>query len=149
MLTLRRGAERRVWALNSKEGVKAIFKQISFIKLKLVSFFVFRYLTVSLRGPVLTLRRGRQPEFWVRKRTLKKKVNQVLCFWPSFFLEIFYCTDGTDGLDIEQKCPLTFAILIDVKHYIHIYLNIYKNIVCINFLHVLNFGKVGGLDAKV
>ena len=37
---------------------RTFFKGISFLKLKLISFFIARYLTVSLRGPVLTLRRG-------------------------------------------------------------------------------------------
>ena len=40
-----------------------IFIGISFQKLKLISFFVAHYLTVSLRGPVLSLFQGRQPEF--------------------------------------------------------------------------------------
>ena len=40
----------------------SIFAVISIIKFKLISLFVVRNLTVSLRGPVLTLRRGRQPE---------------------------------------------------------------------------------------
>ena len=39
------------------------FKGLSLIILKLISFFIARYLTVSLRGPVLTLRQGRQAEF--------------------------------------------------------------------------------------
>ena len=73
----------------------AFFKRISFIKLKLISFFNARYPTVSLRGPVQTLRRG--AEFWVSKRTLKKKVIQVSWFWLSFFLEIFYLM-GWDGV---------------------------------------------------
>ena len=39
------------------------FKGICSLRWKLISFFVARYLTVSLRGPVLTLRQGRQAEF--------------------------------------------------------------------------------------
>ena len=49
---------------------------------KLKFLFVARYLTVSLRGPVLTLRRGRQPAL-----------------------------DGLDGWDSDQKCPLNLFIL--------------------------------------
>ena len=51
----------------------AFFEGISLIKLKLLSFFNARYLTVSLRGPVLNLTARAKPEFWVRKWTLKKK----------------------------------------------------------------------------
>ena len=46
------------------KGISYVFfcelfsKGLSLIKLKLVSFFIARYLTDSLRGPVLTLRRG-------------------------------------------------------------------------------------------
>ena len=43
-----------------------LFKGISFIKLKLISFFSARYLTVSLRGPVLTLRRGTERRVYFR-----------------------------------------------------------------------------------
>ena len=35
--------------------VNFFFKGLSLIKLKLISFFIARYLTDSLRGPVLTL----------------------------------------------------------------------------------------------
>ena len=57
---------------------------------------VARYLTDSLRGPVLqTLRRARKREF-----------------------------DGTEGRDGHQKCPLIFFILRYNKH-THIYLYIY------------------------
>ena len=71
-------------------------------------FNVARYLTDSLRGPVLqTLRRARKREF-----------------------------DGTDGTDGHQKCPLIFFILRYNKHYTHIYLYIYKKIVPTNFLWV-------------
>ena len=56
-------------------------------------FNVARYLTDSLRGPVLqTLRRA----------------HEVREF------------DGTDGLDGYQKCPLIFFILRYNKHYTHI-----------------------------
>ena len=39
------------------------FEGISLIKLKLLSFFNARYLTVSLRGPVLNLTARAKPEF--------------------------------------------------------------------------------------
>ena len=79
-------------------------------------FNVARYLTDSLRGPVLqTLRRAHE----VRE---------------------FDGTDGTDGrdgrTDGNQKCPLIFFILRYNKHYTHIYLYIYKKIVPTNFLWV-------------
>ena len=79
-------------------------------------FNVARYLTDSLRGPVLqTLRRAHE----VRE---------------------FDGTDGTgrtDGrTDGPQKCPLIFFILRYNKHYTHIYLYIYKKIVPTNFLWV-------------
>ena len=72
-------------------------------------FNVARYLTDSLRGPVLqTLRRARKREF-----------------------------DGTDGrVDGNQKCPLIFFILRYIKQYTHIYICIYKKIVPTNFLWV-------------
>ena len=61
-------------------------------------FNVARYLTDSLRGPVLqTLRRA----------------HEVREF------------DGTDGRDGNQKCPLNFLVLRYIKHYTHIYLYIY------------------------
>ena len=48
----------------------------------------------------------------------KKKVTQVVWFWPSFFLKMFYLTDGrVDGrVDGEQKGPLIFFILRYIKH---------------------------------
>ena len=39
------------------------YKGISFIKLNLISFFNARYLTASLRGPVLNLTARAKPEF--------------------------------------------------------------------------------------
>ena len=64
------------------------FKGLSLIKLKLISFFIARYLTDSLRGPVLTLQ------------------NEALCAeFP----------DGM-GLDGGQKCPLIFFISRYIKH---------------------------------
>ena len=64
-------------------------------------FNVARYLTDSLRGPVLqTLRRARSASLMGR-------------------------TDGRDGRDGHQKCPLIFFILRYNKHYTHIYLYIY------------------------
>ena len=72
-------------------NLKAIsFKGISLIKLNVISFFIARYLTASLRGPVLTLRRGALRRVW--------RVGRV------------------DGLDGNQKCPLIFFILRYIKH---------------------------------
>ena len=63
------------------------------------------------------------------------------------FLTPCYCPDGqTDG---NQKCPLIFFIFRYIKHYTHIYLNVYKKVVLTNVLWVLNFGQVGGPDAKI
>ena len=53
---------------------------------------------------------------------------------------------GSDG---NQKCPLIFFILRYIKHYTHIYLNMYKKNVPTNVLWVLNFGQVRGPDAKI
>ena len=68
-------------------------------------FNVARYLTDSLRGPVLqTLRRAHE----VRE---------------------FDGTDGTDGLDGRvdgnQKCPLIFFILRCIKQFTYIYIPMY------------------------
>ena len=70
--------------------------------LSVTLFNVARYLTDSLRGPVLqTLRRAHEVrEFDGTGR------------------------DGTDGRDGPQKCPLIFFILRYNKHYTHIYLYI-------------------------
>ena len=77
-------------------------------------FNVARYLTDSLRGPVLqTLRRARTREFDGVGRT-----------------------GWTDGLDGYQNGPLNFFILRYIKHLIYINLNIYKKIVPTNFLWV-------------
>ena len=76
-------------------------------------FNVARYLTDSLRGPVLKL-------YGERTKCAS------LMGW----------TDGLDGLDGPQKCPLIFFILRYNKHYTHIYLYIYKKIVPTNFLWV-------------
>ena len=59
-----------------------------------VSFLnVVRYLTDSLRGPVLqTLRRARKREF-----------------------------DGVGRVDGHQKCPLIFFVLRYIKHFTNIY----------------------------
>ena len=82
--------------------------------LSVTLFNVARYLTDSLRGPVLqTLRRAHEVrEFDGTGR------------------------DGRDGTDGYQKCPLIFFILRYNKHYTHIYLYIYKKIVPTNFLWV-------------
>ena len=71
-------------------------------------FNVARYLTDSLRGPVLqTLRRAHE----VREFDGTDGTGR----------------DGTDGTgrDGNQKCPLIFFILRYNKHYTHIYLYIY------------------------
>ena len=72
-------------------------------------FNVARYLTASLRGPVLqTLRRARSASLM-----------------------------GRDGrVDGAQKCPLIFFILRYIKQYTHINLYKYKKIVPTNFLWV-------------
>ena len=57
------------------------------IKLKLISFFNARYLTVSLWGPVLNLTARAKPD-----------------------------CDGLDGLDGHGKCLLNFVILRYIKH---------------------------------
>ena len=94
--------------------------------LSVTLFNVARYLTDSLRGPVLqTLRRA-------RSASLMGRVG----------------LDGLDGWDCHQKCPLIFFILRYNKHYTHIYLYIYKKIVPTNFFWVLHFGQVGGPDKK-
>ena len=68
-------------------------------------FNVARYLTDSLRGPVLqTLRRAHE----VREFDGTGRDG----------------TDGSDGSDGYQKCPLIFFILRYNKHYTHIYLYI-------------------------
>ena len=80
--------------------------------LSVTLFNVARYLTDSLRGPVLqTLRRAHE----VRE---------------------FDGTDGRVGRDGPQKCPLIFFILRYNKHYTHIYLYIYIKVVLENFLWV-------------
>ena len=77
-------------------------------------FNVARYLTDSLRGPVLqTLRRA----------------HEVREFDGTGWT-------GRDGWDGHQKCPLIFFILRYNRHYTHIYLYIYKKIVPTNFLWV-------------
>ena len=59
-------------------------------------FNVARYLTDSLRGPVLqTLRRARKREF-----------------------------DGVGRVDCHEKCPLICFILRYIENYTHIYVNI-------------------------
>ena len=57
--------------------------------------------------------------------------------------------DGTDGTDGPQKCPLIFFILRYIKHYTHIYLNIYKKKFRTNFLWVLNFGQKTSILSKL
>ena len=59
----------------------------------------------------------------------------------SFSLKSIYLR--ADG---GQMCPLIFSILRYIKHYIHIYLNMYIKIVRTDFLRVLNFGQVAGPD---
>ena len=69
-------------------------------------FNVARYLTDSLRGPVLqTLRRARSASLMGRDGRTDGR-------------------DGRDGWDVPQKCPLLFFILRYNKHYAPIYLYI-------------------------
>ena len=87
-------------------------------------FNVARYLTDSLRGPVLqTLRRARKREF--------DGVGRV------------------GRVDGHQKCPLIFFVLRYIKHFTHIYIFIYKKNVLANFLWVWKFGQVVGSIKKI
>ena len=56
---------------------------------------------------------------------------------------------GWTGWTEYQKGPLIFFILRYIKNYTHIYINIYLKNVLTNFLWILNFGQVGGPDAKI
>ena len=96
----------------------------SFFLLKLSGLNVARFLTDSLRGPVLAHYDEAEGRVWWDGRT-----------------------DGrTDG---NQKCPLIFFILRYIKHWTYIYINMDIKIVRTNFLWVLNFGQVGGPDTKI
>ena len=101
--------------------VLLIFKEISSIKFKRIH--VTRYLTVSLQGPVLTLRRGVERRAW----------------WGGVR---WY------GIGRSSKVFFNFFILRYIKHYAHIYLNLFIKTVRTNFLWVLNIGQVGCLDKK-
>ena len=92
------------------------FEGISFIKLKLISFFNARCTTVSLRGPVLNLTARAKPEFWVSKRTLKKKGHPSSVILAGFFpRNVLFGGMGWDGMG-NQKCPLIFFNLRYIKH---------------------------------
>jgi len=69
----------------------------------------------------------------------KKKVTQVVRFWPSFFLKMFYLM-GRVGRG--TKVSFNFFILRYIKHYTHIYL--YTKKYCPDKYPVgLYFGQVG------
>ena len=57
------------------------------IEVDLFSFVFARYLTVSPRGPVLTLRRGRQPELMSNSLTLRKKTLMLLRDVQNYLIE--------------------------------------------------------------
>ena len=81
-----------------------------FIKLKFISFFIYRYLTVSLWGPVLTLRRGALRRVW-----RVGQVGRVDGRWPkvSFNFSHFkiYQTLNTCIQKYKYKsCPHKFLL---------------------------------------
>ena len=80
-------------------------------------FNVARYLTDSLRGPVLA--------------HYSEADRPSLMGWDGWM-------DGWDGMgwDGHQKCPLIFFILRYIKHYTYTNLYIYKKNVLTNFLWV-------------
>ena len=64
---------------------------ISLLKLKLISFFIARYLTVSLRGPVLTLRRGAlRRVVWNFSSLRSRHKRRWHEFIPDFLVDAFY-----------------------------------------------------------
>ena len=81
-------------AYDTYKTLSFIFNEISFIKVK-------RYLTASLWGPVLTLRRD-----------TKCRVVRV---------------DRWDDMDGSHFGPLSFFVLRYIKHQLHIYLNIMQS----------------------
>ena len=85
-------------------------------------FNVARYLTDSLRGPVLAHYDEAEGRVWVSKSL---ELFKNLQGFSNFFLPQNVLFDGTDGTDGDQKCPLIFFILRYIKHYTHIYLYIY------------------------
>ena len=87
----------------------------SFIK---ISFFVARYVTDSLRGPVLNITARATARVW----------------WDGM---------GGDGMG-GQKCPSIFLILRYIKHYTYTNLYMYKKNILTNFLWVWYFGQVRG-----
>ena len=96
------------------------------IKLKLISFFIARYLTDSLRGPVLTLQ------------------NEALCAeFP----------DGMGwGWTGYQKCPSIFFILCGYTDHVYMYLYIYTQKLSPTFLWVSKFDvklEGGGIIFKI
>ena len=71
--------------------------------MKLISFFNARYLTVSLRGPVLNLTARAKPEFWVSKRTLKKKGHPSSLILAEFFpRNVLFVGMGWDGMGWDK-----------------------------------------------
>ena len=66
-----------------------LLKGISFIKLKLTSFFNARYPTVSLRGPVQTLRRGAE-----RRVLFLGNYRLVLPIWVDFIILVWIANCG-------------------------------------------------------
>ena len=66
-----------------------------------------------------------------------------------FYLRMGWDGTGWDGMDGYEKWLLIFFFnLRYIKHYTHIYLNIYIKVVRTSFLWALNFGHVGGPDEK-
>ena len=65
----------------------------------MISFFIARYLTVSLRGPVQTLRRDTERRVLGWETYLEKKDNPDRVTLAEFFPRNVNCTDWMDGLD--------------------------------------------------
>ena len=88
----------------------SIFWLTFFVQSFLISFFVARYLTVSLRGPVLEHYGEAEGRVW----------------WGGMgWGGVGWDGVGSDGLG-GQKCPLFILILRYIKQYTDIYLNTYK-----------------------
>ena len=65
-------------------------------------------------------------------------------------IKLVYLTGWKGGTGWRwPKAYLIYFVLRYVKHYTHIYLNIYKKIVRTNFFWVFNFGQVGGGGPKI
>ena len=78
--------------------LSTFFEGISLIKLKLISFFNARYLTVSLRGPVLNLTARAKPELIskISQNNFLFKLNNIVTL-KTFFTPVavyFYFTLG-------------------------------------------------------